>query len=50
MNEPINPALFTEFDKYKRIVEKHGEDSDQAINQFMKVSSKKPTQRLKNWT
>ena len=42
MNEPINPALFTEFDKYKRIVEKHGEDSDQAINQFMKVFELSP--------
>ena len=37
MNEPVNPAFFTEFDKYKRIVEKYGEDSEQAINQFMKV-------------
>ena len=36
MNEPVNPAFFTEFDKYKRIVEKHGEDSEQAINAFMK--------------
>ena len=42
MNEPINPAFFTEFDKYKRIVEKHGEDSDQAINQFMKVFELSP--------
>ena len=42
MNEPINPAFFTEFDKLKRIVEKHGEDSDQAINQFMKVFELSP--------
>ena len=42
MNEPINPAFFTEFDKYKSIVEKHGEDSDQAIKQFMKVFELSP--------
>lgn len=42
MNEPVNPAFFTEFDKYKRIVEKHGEDSEQAINQFMKVFELSP--------
>ena len=42
MNEPVNPAFFTEFDKYKRIVEKHGEDSEQALNQFMKVFELSP--------
>ena len=42
MNEPVNPAFFAEFDKYKRIVEKHGEDSEQAINQFMKVFELSP--------
>ena len=42
MNEPINPAFFAEFDKYKHIVEKHGENSDQAINQFMKVFELSP--------
>ena len=42
MNEPVNPAFFTEFDKYKRIVEKHGEDSEQALDQFMKVFELSP--------
>lgn len=42
MNEPVNPAFFTEFDKYKRIVKKYGEDSDQAIEQFMKVFELSP--------
>jgi hypothetical protein len=42
MNEPVNPAFFTEFDKYKRIVEKHGKDSEQALNQFMKVFELSP--------
>ena len=42
MNEPVNPAFFTEFDKYKRIVEKHDEDSEQALDQFMKVFELSP--------
>lgn len=36
-NDKPTPQFFEAFSKYERIVAKYGEDSDQALDQFMKV-------------
>lgn len=41
-NDQPTPQFFEAFSEYKRIVAKYGEDSDQALDQFMKVFELSP--------